>query len=85
MAVMIAHASIAENGKATGGAPGDQTGKEVFTRTWYSKPWDIMLRYPDSTVAKKAAAAAKRIADSSLVGYDQSGRNTLYQQLKAHD
>ena len=39
MAVRIGHASIDENGKAAGGAGGDQNGREVLVRQWYEKPW----------------------------------------------
>lgn len=88
MSVTICHASISENGNAGWdgrAAAGDQTGREVCTRSWYNKPWDIMLRYPDANIAKKAATAAKKLANSNLVGYDQSQRNTLYQQLKKNN
>ena len=34
MAVKIGSARIDENGKAHGGAAGDQTGKEVSTQSW---------------------------------------------------
>ena len=85
MSVTICHASIDENRKAKYGKAGDQTGKEVCTRTWYNKPWDFMLRYKDASVAKQAAKIAKKLANSNLVGYDQSSRNTLYQQLKKND
>lgn len=82
----LVHSSISENantgfdGKAKSG---DQTGKEVCVRSWYSAPWDIMLRYHDKRIAEKAAAAAVKLANSNLVGYDQSERNTLYKALKA--
>ena len=36
MSVKIGHASIDERGKARGGAAGDQTGREVYTRNWYN-------------------------------------------------
>lgn len=81
----LVHASISENGNAgwDGNAKaGDQTGKEVCVRSWYNKPWDIMLRYPDKTISQKAVATAVKLANSNLVGYDQSERNTLYQALK---
>lgn len=42
----IVHASINENGGVTGGASGDQTGKEICVRSYYNKPWDYVLRYP---------------------------------------
>lgn len=82
----LVHSSISENanngldGKAKSG---DQTGKEVCVRSWYSAPWDIMLRYHDKSIGAKAAAAAVKLANSNLVGYDQSERNTLYKALKA--
>lgn len=81
----LVHASIAETGGAgwDGKAKvGDQTGKEVCVRSWYSMPWEIMLRYPDKTIAEKAAIAAVKLAKSNLVGYDQSERNSLYKALK---
>lgn len=44
----IVHASINEKGKITGGAPGDQTGKEICKRTFYtpSYGWKYHLRAP---------------------------------------
>lgn len=85
MAVTICHASIDERGRANSGKAGDQTKKEVCTRTWYSKPWDVVLRYKDAKIAKKAAEIAKKLADSNLVGYDQYQRNTLYQALEKNN
>lgn len=44
----IVHASANENGTATGGKTGDQTGNEICTRSYYcnsSKPWTYVLRY----------------------------------------
>ena len=79
---MIAHASIDENGKIKGGNAGDQTCKEVCTRTWYSKPWNVMIRCPNKKKAIRAAKIAEKLANSNLVGYDQSGRNSLYAELK---
>ena len=52
MSVRIAHASINENGKAHGGLPGDQTGKEVCIRDWYYKDWDYVLRPISSELLK---------------------------------
>ena len=43
----IVHASINEKGKAIGGIPGDQTGKEFCIRSYYNKPWEYVLRYPE--------------------------------------
>ena len=41
----IVHASANEFGKATGGKPGDQTGREIFSKAYYNYPWDKILRY----------------------------------------
>lgn len=41
----IAQASINERGGVTGGATGDQTGREIYTRGYYNYPWDCVLRY----------------------------------------
>lgn len=38
-------ASINELGTATGGAPGDQTGREFLVRPYRDYPWDCVLRY----------------------------------------
>ena len=84
----LVHASISENNNAgwDGNAKaGDQTGKEVCVRSWYEKPWNIMLRYPDKSISQKASATAVKLARSNLVGYDQSERNTLYKALKKYN
>lgn len=41
----IVQASINERGTATGGTPGDQTGREIYERDYYNYPWDCVLRY----------------------------------------
>jgi hypothetical protein len=79
---MIVHSSLDENGKIKGGAAGDQTGRETCTRSWYNKPWNVMLRYKNAAIAEKASEIAVKLANSNLVGYDQNQRNTLYTQLK---
>lgn len=83
MAVKIGHASIGENGKATGGAVGDQTGKEVCTRNWYTKGWNVLLRPKSATLAELSARACEAACENPNIGYDQGGRNTLYTKAKA--
>lgn len=41
----IVQASINERGTVTNGMPGDQTGREIYERTYYNYPWDCVLRY----------------------------------------
>lgn len=82
MAVKIGHASIDENGKISGGTAGDQTRREVCTRTWYSKPWGFVLRCKDLNKAEKMAIACEQGCANDKIGYDQIQRNTLYTQAK---
>ncbi len=69
MAVLIGHASIDENGKASGGAAGDQTKKEVCMRNWYSKPWIAVIRPNDSTAAEKIVVAMEQACANHGAGY----------------
>ena len=83
MAVKIGHASIDENGSASGGRAGDQTGKELCTRDWYTKGWNVLLRPVRTSLAEKSAQAMEAACRNELIGYDQGGRNTLYEKAKA--
>lgn len=85
MSIKIGHASIDENRKAKGGNAGDQTQKEVCTRTWYNKPWTSVIRPKDSTVAEKIAKAMEQACANDKIGYDQNQRTTLYTQAKANN
>ncbi len=79
MTVYIGNAVHDENGKAKGGQPGDQTGREVVTQPWYKnkKAWRV-FRPKDRDVAKMIAEAMRSACANDLIGYDQSDRNTLY-------
>lgn len=81
--VMLGSARIDENGKATGGKAGDQTGKEVSTQSWYkhSKGWRV-FRAKDPAVAEKIARNMQAACDNSHIGYDQGQRSTLYNVSK---
>lgn len=83
MAVRIGHASIDENGRASGGSAGDQTGKELCTRDWYTKGWNVLLRPVRADLAEKSAHAMEAACANPNIGYDQGGRNTLYEKAKA--
>ncbi|MCR2050663.1 peptidoglycan-binding protein [Acetatifactor muris] len=82
MAVRIAHASIDERNRISGGIAGDQTGKEVCIRSWYSKPWQYMIRCKDAQMREKIAYAMERAANNQAIGYDQGQRNTLLAYAK---
>ena len=85
MAVKIAHASMDERGKASGGAIGDQTKKEICIRDWYNKDWDCVIRFKKEKHAEKAAAFMEQLAKNDNVGYDQSNRNSLIIQAEKVD
>lgn len=70
---MIVHASLNEKGTITGGKGGDQTGREICTRSNYGE-WDYVLRYPDERVATQAVLFALDIANDDSHGYDQVNR-----------
>lgn len=71
-----------ERGKATGGAAGDQTGKEWTMKSWYNRPWDCILRYPDINVGIKIAELGCAAAENDHIGYDQNERYTYWTCLQ---
>lgn len=73
----IGHASIDEHGKILGGNAGDQTGKEVCIRSYYSRNWTYVLRCKDSKIAEKMAIACEQGCNNNNIGYDQNQRNSL--------
>lgn len=82
--IKIAHAT---NGPEPikGGEAGDQTGKEVCIREWYSKPYTHVIRFKDASIREKIAKFFELTAKNDNVGYDQSQRNTFFKQLKKND
>ncbi|HNX63314.1 MAG TPA: GH25 family lysozyme [Candidatus Limiplasma sp.] len=80
MAVIVGSARIDENGKARGGKAGDQTGRELSTQAWYDRwtnPW-VLLRPKLAAHAEKIAVCMERACANQRIGYDQGGRDTLY-------
>jgi cell wall-associated NlpC family hydrolase len=60
----IAMASIDEHGHATGGASGDQTGRETLVRSYYNKPWSCVLRFHGTAPATPDAHTRKYIVEA---------------------
>nr|DAP80375.1 MAG TPA: N acetylmuramidase [Caudoviricetes sp.] len=85
MAVKIGSARMGENGKITGGKPGDQTGREVSAQHWYahSKGWRV-FRAKNAGVGHKIAECMEKICANDKVGYNQAQRGTLYAAVKGH-
>lgn len=81
MAVLIGSAR-SSYGNTT---PGDQNGgREVSTEKYYvhSKGW-VVLRAKDPEAREKIAVAMERACDNNDIGYDQSTRLTLFNNVKA--
>ena len=77
MSVLIGHASISEQGTING-ADGDQTGREVCTRRWYSKLWNVMLICTDKSLASRAAQEMRNACANNNIGYGQNDRRSAY-------
>ena len=77
--VYIGNAVGDEHGKAHGGEPGDQTGKELRIQPWYlnKKGWRV-FRPKSYEVAQKLAEDMRAACNNPNIGYDQKQRNTLY-------
>lgn len=82
MAVRIAQASKGESGYS-GQKAGNQTGGELNIRSWYSRPWNVVLRAKDQKVASRIAEFMEAVVASRLVGYDQINRLSLTYALMA--
>ena len=78
----ISNSGSDEKGGYSGGAAGDQTGKEWQLRSWYNRPWNCVLRHPDAAVRRKLAELSCAAALNSKIGYDQYQRDTYWAQLK---
>ena len=81
MAVKIGHASGSENGTIKGKA-GDQTGKEVYTRSWYkhSKGW-VTLECVVPSMAEYIAEAMEMACKNPDIGYNQYENQTLWNDI----
>jgi len=78
MSNLFAWASIGENGKATGGKAGDQTGREVLVGPYYYFGQDMVIRFKNKKYGRKAGKIAKKLAKCESIGYDQNTRWTLF-------
>lgn len=79
---MIGHACKNENGTYKDGQAGDQTKVEVYIRTWYNRPWNVILRAKDNFVREKIAKAMEMACKNEQLGYSQLTRNSLWNNVK---
>ncbi|MEG1523822.1 MAG: SH3 domain-containing protein [Clostridia bacterium] len=85
MSVKIGHACQDENGKARGGMPGDQTGRETRIQDWYDRGggWGAYIECKDDALGNKFASFMEQICKDDSFGYDQDDRKTGYQAIIA--
>lgn len=79
---LYAWASIGENGKATGGKVGNQTGTEVKVGKYYEFGQDKCIRFKNVEIGKKCGKISKELAKNKAIGYNQLQRYTLYNLAK---
>ena len=82
--ITFGSARIDERGKISGGKAGDQTGKELSTQEAYiyKGGWDVCIRIKDKKKKQKYIDFIKWACGSKHIGYNQSKRTTLYNELK---
>lgn len=78
----ISNSGSDERGSYSGGAAGDQTGREWSIVNWYSRPWTCVLRHPDPKVRQLIAQLGVEAALNNNVGYDQYQRGTYWTNLQ---
>ena len=84
MANLFAWASIGENGKATGGKRGDQTGREVKVGAYYDFGQDKCIRFRNVLRGRKMSKVAKILANDNSAGYNQYDRVSLFNACKSY-
>lgn len=78
----ISNSGKDENNTYHGGKAGDQTGHEWELKAWYPRPWTVVLRWEDITVALLIARLSCAAALNDKIGYDQWQRNTYWAELQ---
>ena len=78
----ISNSGKDENSAYHGGKAGDQSGHEWELKPWYNRPWTVVLRFLDQSVAETIAKLGIDAALNNLIGYDQYQRTTYWEQLK---
>lgn len=65
----LVQASINEKGTVTGGRTGDQTGQEIWTRSYYNFPWNVVLRKDGySGFSQPSASSGVSIVRATPIG-----------------
>lgn len=70
----VVSASINENNQVSGGKTGDQTGREIYVRSYYDFSWDCVLRY---TAEDGGTTPPPETSGNSYVRQGQTAANTF--------
>lgn len=81
--VRVSNCGHDEKHKYTGGLAGDQTGTEWYLCSWYTYPWNYVLRWKEEELGNLFADLAIEAAENDKIGYDQGQRTTFGVQLQA--
>lgn len=79
---LLSNSGHDERGIYSGGKAGDQTGTEWMLCKWYNRPWNCVIRFTDSTVARMMATLSIYAAQNNLIGYDQGERTSYWKHLQ---
>lgn len=85
---MISNSGKDENNKYHSGKAGDQTGAEWSVIPWYSRPWNLMLRYEGERAEEVQLLISQLAEEAALnnnIGYDQYERLTFWYALEKAD
>ena len=77
----VSNCGMSETGGITGRA-GDQTGNEYCIRSWSDFGQDCVLWHPSSSINSLVADLACEAAANNKIGYDQTQRETFWEQVK---
>ena len=85
MSLIVGSARIDENGKISGGAVGDNNGREISTQPYYmhKKGWYV-LRPKTVELADGLASAMLDACANDNIGYDQSNRYGVIRMVKKY-
>lgn len=78
----ISNSGHDENNRYKNGKAGDQTGTEWCIRSWYNRPWNVVIRFKDRKIANMLATLSIYAAKNNKIGYDQYQRTSYWTALK---
>ena len=81
----LVHAAGNERGGATGGQPGDQTGKEICVANYFNFPWQYVLRFSKTASVPTGSRAYTVKAGDSLwaIAQREFGNGSRYPEIMA--